>query len=93
MAIVKYWETAKHQRIRLADLTNEHLVNIVKMMESKALVEKFKAKYELTNRPKPVNKAAVKLLESEIKRVNKFNASNLYPIYKDLLKEKTKRKM
>lgn len=91
--MTQYWTNYKGIRIRLSDLTNEHLIAIIKMLDNKAMVERFKAQYELTNKPAPVNKQSQKLLTKEIKRVAKINGQTINPLYNSLVKERKKRNL
>lgn len=89
---MKFWTTGKGQRIRIADMTNEHLISAIKYLENKAMMERFKQKFELF-KLKPTNDAAKKLIDKELKRVNKLDGCLINPLYKDLIKEKLKRRL
>ena len=73
-------------------ITRKTLSKWIKYLENKAMMERFKQKFELF-KLKPTNDAAKKLIDKELKRVNKLDGCLINPLYKDLIKEKLKRRL
>ncbi len=89
---MKFWTTGKGIKIRISDLDNEHLNNIIKMIEDRCLIQKMKDRYEIINRPKPKSEEAKKLIKADLDLINSKTPEESHPLYKYLVKEKIKRK-
>lgn len=90
---MKFWTTAKGIKIRIADMDDGHLINTIKMIEDRVLIQKMKDRYEIANRPVPKSEQAKKLLQKDLVFINKRTPDETWPMYKYLVKEKKNRKL
>ncbi len=89
--VVKTWKSKDGRRIRICDMSNQHLVNTMKLLERNASAERF------NNFPYPSFQGEMAQYYAEqefdnlIEKEDYELAGEMYPIYKDMYEELLKR--
>lgn len=84
----KLWTTKNGSKIRIKDMTDEHLVNTIRMLERKNEADKQNVPY-----PSFQGEMAQMYAESEFDALVDREPGDLWPIYDDMIEEAIKRKL